>query len=325
MRAVLFDVDGVLLDSYAGYREVWSRWCAMRDVDLELTWAATHGRRPVETVAEVAPHLTPDEEYVVLRRLLDEVGDRFPAFEAAAPLLHSLPPNSWAVVTSGQRPTVLARFGAQGLPQPSVFVDGDDVAEGKPSPEGYLTAARLLGVRPTNCLVVEDAPAGVRAGKAAGMTVLAIASTHRADELSDADEVVPSLAQAGSHVRDWLEGEPLANNRHDRGVRSTHDAVTGVVEVWHSEQGWGVLRTPGGLSVFCHFSHVEMQGYRELIVGEAVHFDYVIPGQDGCDAAVLTRACPAGGTSVSQVPSTPPSEEPGPYSSRLTITFDDER
>lgn len=108
-------------------------------------------------------------------------------------------------------------------------------------------------------------------------------------------------------------------------MRSTHDAVTGVVEVWHSEQGWGVLRTPGGLSVFCHFSHVEMQGYRELIVGEAVHFDYVIPGQDGCDAAVLTRACPAGGTSVSQVPSTPPSEEPGPYSSRLTITFDDER
>lgn len=202
----MFDVDGVLLDSYAGYREVWSRWCTLRGVDLELAWAATHGRRPVETVAEVAPHLVPNEEYVVLKGLLGEVGDLFPAFEAAHPLLHALSPNSWAVVTSGQRSTVLARFDKHGLPHPSVFVDGDDVAQGKPSPEGYLKAARSLGVRPAACLVLEDAPAGVRAGKAAGMKVLAIASTHRADELHEADEVVASLAQASPRVRDWLSG-----------------------------------------------------------------------------------------------------------------------
>ncbi len=206
MRAVLFDVDGVLLDSYAGYREVWSRWCVLREVDLELAWAATHGRRPVETVAEVAPHLTPEGEYVVLKALLGEVGDLFPAFTGAAPLLQTLPSESWGVVTSGQRHTVLARFKAHGLPEPSVLLDGDDVAEGKPSPEGYLTAARLLGVRPIDCLVVEDAPAGVRAGKAAGMTVLAIASTHRPDDLSSADDVVLSLADAGPRVRDWLDG-----------------------------------------------------------------------------------------------------------------------
>lgn len=206
MKVVLFDVDGVLLDTYSGYREVWSRWCVLRDVDLELTWAATHGRRPVETIAEVAPHLTPADEYVILKRLMAEVGDRFPAFEAAAPLLNALPPYSWAIVTSGQRPTVLARFKAHGLPQPSVFVDGDDVTQGKPSPEGYLKAATLLGVLPTDCLVVEDAPAGVRAGKAAGMTVLAIASTHRNEELSDADAVIPSLAHAGSPVGDWIHG-----------------------------------------------------------------------------------------------------------------------
>jgi sugar-phosphatase len=206
MRAVLFDVDGVLLDSYAGYREIWSRWCVLREVDLELAWAATHGRRPVETIAEVAPHLRPAEEYVVLKKLLDEVGDRFPAFEAATSLLHALPRDSWAVVTSGQRATVLARFETHGLPHPSVLVDGDDVAEGKPSPEGYLEAARLLGVRPTDCLVVEDAPAGVRAGKAAGMTVMGITSTHREDDLIEADEVVSSLAQAEVHVREWLNG-----------------------------------------------------------------------------------------------------------------------
>ena len=150
--------------------------------------------------------MRPGDEYVVLKRLLDEVGDRFPAFDATAPLLHTLPSDTWAVVTSGQRPTVLARFAAHGLPEPSVFVDGDDVAEGKPSPEGYLKAARVLGVSPADCLVVEDAPAGVRAGKAAGMTVLAIASTHRAEELTDADEVVPSLTQARLRVRGWLDG-----------------------------------------------------------------------------------------------------------------------
>lgn len=205
MRAVLFDVDGVLLDSYAGYREVWSRWCLLREVDLELAWAATHGRRPVETVAEVAPHLTPEDEYVVLKALLGEVGDRFPAFAAAASLLHALPSESWGIVTSGQRLTVLARFQSHGLPQPSVFVDGDDVAEGKPSSEGYLLAARLLGVRARDCLVVEDAPAGVQAGKAAGMTVLAVASTHRPEELARADDVVLSLDDAGPRVLAWLE------------------------------------------------------------------------------------------------------------------------
>jgi sugar-phosphatase len=74
LRAALFDVDGVLLDSYSGYRQVWSRWCALRDVDLELAWAATHGRRPVETVAEVAPHLAAHDEYLLLQQLLAEVG-----------------------------------------------------------------------------------------------------------------------------------------------------------------------------------------------------------------------------------------------------------
>ena len=205
MRAVLFDVDGVLLDSFAGYREVWSRWCALRGVDRELTWAATHGRRPVDTVAEVAPHLRPEDEYIVLKALLGDVADGFPAFAKAAPLLYSLPVDSWGVVTSGQRGTVLARFKAHGLPQPSVFVDGDDVTEGKPSPQGYLKAARLLGVIPTACLVVEDAPAGVQAGKAAGMTVLAIASTHRPEELSRANHVVPKLADAALLVRRWLD------------------------------------------------------------------------------------------------------------------------
>lgn len=206
MRTALFDVDGVLLDSYAGYREVWSRWCALRDINLELAWAATHGRRPGETVAEVAPHLNPEDEYVLLRQLLVEVGDRFPAFEAAGPLLSSLPTNTWGVVTSGQRATVLTRFAASGLPQPAVLVDGQDVKAGKPSPAGYLLGASLLGADPLDCLVLEDAPAGVRAGKAAGMTVLAISSTHAPADLTKADTVAATLAEAAPAIHSWLRG-----------------------------------------------------------------------------------------------------------------------
>ncbi len=206
MRVALFDVDGVLLDSYAGYREVWARWCSLREVDLELAWAATHGRRPIETVAEVAPHLTPLDEYVVLQQFSAEAGDRFPAFEGAAALVSTLPSDAWAVVTSGQRATVLTRFANSGIPAPMVLVDGDDVAGGKPSPEGYKLAAELLGAAPSDCLVLEDTPAGVRAGRSAGMTVLAVCSTHSWDALTEADVVVSSLTEAVPHVQRWLDG-----------------------------------------------------------------------------------------------------------------------
>jgi sugar-phosphatase len=121
VRVVLFDVDGVLLDSYAGYREVWSRWCAARDVDIEVAWAATHGRRPVETVAEVAAHLDADAEYEFLKQLLASVGERFPAFAEAPDLLRALPPSRWGVVTSGERTTVLGRFRWAGIPEPKVW------------------------------------------------------------------------------------------------------------------------------------------------------------------------------------------------------------
>lgn len=206
MPAVLFDVDGVLLNSCAGYREVWSRWCELRGVDLEVAWAATHGRRPLETIAEVAAHLDPQEEYLALQEFLAASMDAFPAFPAALPLLLSLPSDRWGVVTSGQRVTVLARFVLEGLPTPGVFIDGDDVALGKPAPDGYLQAASRLGVPPDACLVVEDAPAGVLAGKAAGMRVIAIASTHSRSDLNLADHHADSLEDATPFIRAWLNG-----------------------------------------------------------------------------------------------------------------------
>jgi len=206
MRAVLFDVDGVLLDSYAAYKDVWSRWSTARDLDLEVVWAATHGRKPVETVAEVAAHLDSEAEYVFLKQLIAAVGERFPAFLNAPALLDALPSGCWGVVTSGERQTVLRRFRLAGVPEPTVLIDGQDVSRGKPSPEGYLLAAERLDVEPSACLVVEDAPAGIAAGKAAGMTVLAVATTHELADLGSADALSPSLAEAEEVIRAWAAG-----------------------------------------------------------------------------------------------------------------------
>ena len=109
-------------------------------------------------------------------------------------------------------------------------------------------------------------------------------------------------------------------------MRATHEAVVGTVEVWHAEDGWGVLRTPAGLSVWCHFSHVVADGYRELLAGDRVRFDYETPGQDGCDGRVLTTAEPvADDGSVASASGVPqPQDMSGAYATELTIIFDDE-
>lgn len=204
MRALLFDVDGVLIDSYAGYRLVWNKWSDAQGLDAELVWAATHGRRPVDTVAGIAPHLDAVAEYSSLRQIMDRVGDRFPPMPGASELTAGLPSEQWGVVTSGQRQTVLARFARLGIPAPTVLVDGGDVEFGKPAPDGYLLAASMLGAVPADCLVLEDAPGGVEAGKAAGMKVLAIASTHHVRDLGAADQIAPDLIAATPIIKSWL-------------------------------------------------------------------------------------------------------------------------
>jgi sugar-phosphatase len=110
-------------------------------------------------------------------------------------LLESLPQERWTIVTSSTRRLLLARLGAAGLPVPERIISGDDVERGKPDPEPYRRGAELLGLRPQECVVVEDAPSGVGAGKAAGCRVLGVLGTHSAEELSEADWVVPSLEE----------------------------------------------------------------------------------------------------------------------------------
>jgi len=173
-----------------------------------VVWAASHGRRPVETFADVAPQLDPQAEYDRLRALLAAHEHGFQPAPGARDLLGALPVGCWGLVTSAPLASVLRRFDAAGLPTPRVVVDGDSVSEGKPSPEGYLRAAALLGASPSDCLVVEDAPAGIAAGRAAGMRVLAVASTHPSHSLIDAHECFPALTAALPRIVGWANGSP---------------------------------------------------------------------------------------------------------------------
>lgn len=190
-EALLFDADGVLVDSDASVELSWSRWARQWNLDPVAVLATVHGRRSMDTVALL---IDPNQR----RQALADV-DRYEIEDAtavttcpgAAEFLSALPPGSWAIVTSGARALATARLTAAGLPIPRVLITADDVPRGKPDPIGYRQAARLLGVPAQDCVVFEDSPTGIAAGTAAGATVVGV--TRRALN-SDAAVVVPDLS-----------------------------------------------------------------------------------------------------------------------------------
>ncbi len=205
-RALLLDLDGVLVDSTETIRRNWLRWAAGHGLDGEAVIRAAQGRRTLETVRLVAPHLDAEAELAALAA--DEASETAGVREVlgAKALVTSLPPGTWAVVTSALRSAALLRLRHVGLPVPEVLVAADEVEAGKPHPEGYLAAAARLGVPAGECIVVEDSPAGSEAARAGGMRVIAVATSHAAAELAGADVVASSLAAIRVGVRaDGLE------------------------------------------------------------------------------------------------------------------------
>ena len=196
-NAFLFDLDGVLVDSTAVVERIWSEWAERRGIEAERIMEVAHGRRTLETIRLVAPELDAEAETTELERLEVENLDSVLAVEGALELISSLPHDGWTVVTSGPRALAARRLEHTGLPVPDHFITAEDVEEGKPHPEAYLKGAEILDVSPESCVVIEDAPSGIQAGKAAGMTVVAVATTHDRDELSGADAVVNSLMEIG--------------------------------------------------------------------------------------------------------------------------------
>lgn len=191
--AVLLDLDGTLVDSTPAIVRSWLRWAEEFGVD-PARLADSHGRPTAEIVASVLPPSRVGEALARIDYLevTDVTGVR--ALPGAVELMSALPEGSWAIVTSCGYDLAMARMDAAGLPPAPVLVTADDVTYGKPAPEPYLTGAALVGAPPANCLVVEDAPSGVAAARAAGMRVVGVATTHPADALA-ADIVVDSPAR----------------------------------------------------------------------------------------------------------------------------------
>jgi len=191
--AVIFDLDGVLVDSNPISERQMRAWAARHGVSFARIAAIHHGRPTVETVRLVAPHLDVEAEARLIETAETGDTDGLRLFPGASRLLGGLPDGRWAIVTSGTRPLATTRLDHVGLRRPGVLVTADDVRRGKPAPDPYLLAAARLGVVPTRCVVIEDAPAGVASARAAGARVIAVASTMAPAALEDADVVVACL------------------------------------------------------------------------------------------------------------------------------------
>jgi sugar-phosphatase len=203
-KAVLFDLDGVLVDSDECVKRVCKVWAMQHGLDPDHVFRVGQGRRTLETVQAVAPHLDAAIESVKLSDLEARTTEGLRAVPGARELVESIPDGAWAVVTSGAKAVAQLRLTHVGIRIPEVLVCAEDVRIGKPDPEGYLAAARRLGRSPEDCVVIEDSPAGLRAAAAAGMRsigvqgAIALDASHKATLLvrSVADLRIRQLAQA---------------------------------------------------------------------------------------------------------------------------------
>jgi sugar-phosphatase len=208
--AILFDLDGVLVNSSTVVERHWKRWAERHGVSYEHLKEVMHGRTLAETIRITAPHLDAEQEGRIHEAQESIDTDGLEVYRAACELLRSLPAHNWAVVTSGSYRTASTRLQYGEFPTPPILVTAEDVQRGKPDPEAFLLAATCLGVRPEQCVVVEDSPVGVEAARAAGMRVIAVATTHGLEALGRADIIALGIADvtvetAGNQFRVTVE------------------------------------------------------------------------------------------------------------------------
>jgi sugar-phosphatase len=194
--AVLFDMDGVLVDSTPAVARVWSIWARKHGFDPDKVVREAHGRPSIATIRELLPLGDHEAENREVERLeIEDIADVV-ALPGAFDLLRAIPEARWTIVTSASRALAEVRLRAAGLPVPKHMVTASDLQRGKPSPDPYLKGAEVLGISPTDCVVAEDAASGVRSGKSAGARVLALRTTSTEAELlsAGADWVADDLS-----------------------------------------------------------------------------------------------------------------------------------
>ena len=190
--AILFDLDGVLLDSTGVVAEQYTHWAREHGLDPAEVMKAAHGVRTVEVVRRVAPHLDAEAETTRIEER-EAAADGLIAMPGAVDLVNSIPRGRWGVVTSGTRFLATTRMRKFGIPIPDVLVTAEDVSYGKPDPEPYRKGAERLKANPADCVVIEDAPAGIRSAHAAGMKVISLPTTYPVAELHEADAITSGL------------------------------------------------------------------------------------------------------------------------------------
>ncbi len=193
---LLFDLDGVLIDSTEAVVRHWREWSEAHGLDVDRIMQVAYGIRTIETMRLVAPHLDADREAAAFGAREERDTSGVVAIEGATGLLNSLREDHWMIVTSCTLELARARLKQAQLPIPRALITADDVSRGKPAPDPYLEAAKRLGLKVEQCIVVEDSPAGIHAGKAAGMRVIGLATTHSQQQLleSGADFVIDRLS-----------------------------------------------------------------------------------------------------------------------------------
>jgi mannitol-1-/sugar-/sorbitol-6-phosphatase len=184
--ALLFDMDGVLIDSTPAVARVWRRFAIEHGLDPKELLQRAHGRPSIVTLRDYFPDANYEEMNNEVERQEIEDLEGVVALPGSLELLRRLPTERWTIVTSATRTLAEVRLRAAGLPVPQCIVTADDIENPKPQPDPYLKAASVLGVPATECIVVEDVPAGIRAGKAAGAKVIAFPTTVRRSELINA-------------------------------------------------------------------------------------------------------------------------------------------
>ena len=192
-KGILFDMDGVLISSIGSVVRCWQRWAKLYDIPNADTYEVPHGMRAIEIVRSLRPDIDAEEGLRVIEDMEMEDTADLKVLPGVKELMESLPLDRWAIVTSATTRLLLGRLEAAGLPVPARLISADMVERGKPDPEPYRRGAELLGARAEECVVVEDAPSGVGAGKAAGCRVLGVLGTHSAEELRETDWIVASL------------------------------------------------------------------------------------------------------------------------------------